>query len=334
MYWDSLRLHILDQRKLPISVEYLACASAEDVAAAIEALAVRGAPAIGIAAAFGVALASRKGRASVFEGILRLRRTRPTAVNLFGALERMEKRMKSLPEDILFEGLLQEASLLLAEDLECNRALGAAGASLLPDSCSILTHCNAGALATSGHGTALGVVRSAREQGKSVKVYACETRPVLQGARLTMWELLRDGFDVTLLCDSMAGHLLKSGAVDAVLVGADRIAANGDTANKIGSYSLAVLARYHGIPFYVAAPVSTIDSSLPSGKGIPIEERDGEEVRRLPGGGSLPDSFAVWNPAFDVTEGELISAIITNRGVLYPPYASSIADLGKMEGRK
>jgi len=316
LYWKNNRLYILDQRVLPGAVMFLECTTADDVAVAIETLAVRGAPAIGIAAAFGVAMAS-----------MRLVRTRPTAVNLFRALRRMEKTMASLPDDGLFEGLLAEAGMILADDLECNRAMGTAGAELLPPACTVITHCNAGALATGGHGTALGVIRSAREAGKDVKVFSCETRPVLQGARLTVWELLEDGFDVTLICDNMAGSLMKKGGIDAVIVGADRIAGNGDTANKIGTYPLAVLARHHGIPFYVAAPLNTIDPGLPSGVEIPIEERKAEEVKRLPGGGMLPDDYRVWNPAFDVTDGGLISAIITEKGVLRPPYGQAIKAL-------
>lgn len=320
LYWQDNRLFILDQRMLPGAVIFLQCETDENVALAIESLAVRGAPAIGIAAAFGVALAAQNGRDAALGACRRLARTRPTAVNLFWALSRMEKKIESLPNEKLFQGLLAEAEAILAEDLACNRAMGRAGAELLPANCAVITHCNAGALATGGHGTALGVVRSAREAGKNIKVFSCETRPVLQGARLTVWELMEDGIDVTLICDSMAGALMKKGGIDAVIVGADRIAANGDTANKIGTYSLAVLARRHNIPFYVAAPLSTIDPGLPSGEEIPIEERGAEEVKRLPGGGLLPDDYKVWNPAFDVTEGELITAIITEKGVLRPPF--------------
>ncbi|MGI6253720.1 MAG: S-methyl-5-thioribose-1-phosphate isomerase [Aminivibrio sp.] len=320
LYWKDDQLFILDQRMLPGAVMFLQCQSAEDVAIAIESLAVRGAPAIGIAAGFGFALASREGREEALKASRRLADTRPTAVNLFWALSRMEDRMAALTDEKLFDGLLAEAKAILAEDLACNRAMGRAGAELLPVECTVITHCNAGALATGGHGTALGVIRSAREAGKKVKVFSCETRPVLQGARLTVWELMEDGIDVTLICDNMAGALMQKGGIDAVIVGADRIAANGDTANKIGTYSLAVLAHRHGIPFYVAAPLSTIDPGLPSGKEIPIEEREAEEVRRLPGGGVLPEDYRIWNPAFDVTGGELISAIITEKGVLYPPF--------------
>jgi methylthioribose-1-phosphate isomerase len=324
--WKENRLSLLDQRRLPCSVEFLECGHAEEVAVAIEELAVRGAPAIGIAAAFGVVLEARKGRPEAERALKRLALTRPTAVNLFWALGRIEHRMSALSDGDLFSGLLEEALAIQKEDILGNRALGLAGAALLPEECTVLTHCNAGALATGGHGTALGVLRSAREAGKKVKVFSCETRPLLQGARLTVWELMQDGFDVTLLCDSMAGNLMKQEKISAVIVGADRIAANGDTANKIGTFSLAVLARNFGIPFYVAAPLSTFDPSLSSGKSIPIEERSADEVRRLPGGGMLPLGYSIWNPAFDVTEAELISAIITEKGVLRPPFADGIAE--------
>lgn len=327
LFWEDGRLVLLDQRQLPNRTVYMECSSVECVAEAIECLAVRGAPAIGIAAAFGTVLAAAEGRGAVERAVERLRRTRPTAVNLFWALDRMEAKARGTPEDELAGELLGEAREILQEDVACNRAIGRLGAELLPPVCTLLTHCNAGALATGGHGTALGVIRSAREAGKALRVYACETRPLLQGARLTVWELLQDGFDVTLLCDSMAGSLMKRGGVHAVVVGADRIAANGDTANKIGTYGLAVLARHHGIPFYVAAPVSTIDAALSSGGEIPIEERSPEEVLRLPGGSLLPEEYTVWNPAFDVTDSRYITAIITERGVLRPPYGEAIAAL-------
>ena len=327
--WEENRLSLLDQRRLPSNVEFLNCGSAEEVAVAIETLAVRGAPAIGIAAAFGVALEARRGRAEALRAVQRLAVTRPTAVNLFWALRRVEERMKTVPaeasNETLFSAVLEEATAIQREDLEGNRALGRAGAALLPDDCTVMTHCNAGALATGGHGTALGVIRSAREAGKTVRVYACETRPLLQGARLTVWELMQDGFDVTLLCDNMAASLMKSRRIDAVIVGADRIAANGDTANKIGTYSHALLAKHFGIPFYVAAPLSTFDVSLPSGDRIPIEERAADEVRRLPGGGMLPSDYSIWNPAFDVTDASLISAIITEKGAIVPPFTEGIA---------
>ncbi|MDI9370922.1 MAG: S-methyl-5-thioribose-1-phosphate isomerase [Synergistaceae bacterium] len=325
--WVDNRLRLLDQRKIPVSVEYMDCVSAEDVAKAIDTLAVRGAPAIGIAAAYGVALEAPGGREAALAAVKRLASTRPTAVNLFWALKRIEDRMEKTPDDELFDALLAEAFAIHREDLEGNLFMGRAGAELLPKECAILTHCNAGALATGGHGTALGVIRSARDTGKRVKVYACETRPLLQGARLTVWELMQDGIDVTLVCDSMSGALMREGRIDAVIVGADRIAANGDTANKIGTCTHAVLARHFGVPFYVAAPLSTFDPSIASGDAIPIEERDEDEVRRLPSGGLLPDDYSIWNPAFDVTDASLISAIITDKGVVRPPFEEGIASL-------
>ncbi len=325
--FDGAALEILDQRRLPGSVEYISCDSAEETARAIECLAVRGAPAIGIAAAYGVALASRSGRRAAEAACERLARTRPTAVNLFWALEGMKRKMALLSGEDLYRGLLEEARSIHRADLQNNRALGEAGAALLPSCCTVLTHCNAGALATGGHGTALGVIRSARDGGKSVKVFATETRPVLQGARLTVWELLEDGFDVTMICDSMAGALLNTGRIDAVITGADRIAANGDTANKIGTLSLAVLAAHFNVPFYIAAPLSTIDMGLPSGDSIPIEERDGREMRLLPGGGTLPENYPLWNPAFDVTDASLVTAVITEKGVARPPLGESLKAL-------
>lgn len=302
--WNGNSLQILDQRKLPSNIEYLDCKRVEDVALAIETLAVRGAPAIGIAAAWGVALAAKNGE-DIFLSIERLRKTRPTAVNLFWALDRISKAQD-------YEA---EAKKIHDEDVKNNRLIGEHGQKLLPRDAVVITHCNAGALATGGWGTALGVIRSAREAGKNIKIYSCETRPVLQGARLTAWELMRDGFDVTLICDSMAGALMRSKKIDAVIVGADRIAKNGDTANKIGTYSLAVNARRHGVPFYVAAPKSTFDMSLADGNKIPIEERCADEVRIISDGQRVPSEIKVWNPAFDVTPAELINAIITEDGL-------------------
>ena len=316
-------LKLLDQRALPDREAYVVCRTAEEVARAIETMAVRGAPAIGIAAAYGVVLAARSGRVAGLEALDRLARTRPTAVNLFAALNRMRAVLEaesSRGGEALAAALLDEAVRIHEADIEANRRMGAYGAELLPQNAVVLTHCNAGAIATGGHGTALGVLRSAREAGKTVRVYADETRPLLQGARLTAWELARDGFDVTLIADGMAGALMRTGRVDAVIVGADRIAANGDTANKIGTYALAVLAAAHGVPFYVAAPWSTFDLALPDGSGIPIEERSEEEMRALPNGARVPDAVWVWNPAFDVTPARYIAAIVTERGVSRPPY--------------
>ena len=319
-------LRLLDQRALPAEERFVLCRTVEEAARAIEDMTVRGAPAIGIAAAYGVALAvrdGRTGREAVRPAMDRLARTRPTAVNLFAALDRMARWLDTDPTlegDSLFRALLAEAAAIHEEDVAANRRMGELGAALLPDRAAVLTHCNAGAIATGGHGTALGVLRSAREMGKSLKIYADETRPLFQGARLTVWELARDGFDVTLIADDMAGALMRKERIDAVIVGADRIARNGDTANKIGTYGLSLLARAHGVPFYVAAPWSTLDPSLADGAGIPIEERSHEEMRLLPNGARVPDAVRVWNPAFDVTPAENVTAIITERGVFRGPY--------------
>ena len=329
--WAGDRLVMLDQRRLPgeeVEGEYRRW---EDVADAIRTLVVRGAPAIGVTAAFGVALAARQSGATTFDGLLAdletaskgLGATRPTAVNLFWALERMRRaaldgRDRTL--DDVRSRLAAEAQAILDEDLAANRAMGDHGAALVPMGARILTHCNAGALATAGYGTALGVIRSAHAQGKVALVWVDETRPVLQGSRLTAWECVRDGIPHRLVADVVAASLMARGEVSLVITGADRIAANGDTANKIGTYGLAVLARHHDVPFYVAAPSSTIDPSLPSGREIPIEERDAAEVRRVGAQQTAPEASPVYNPAFDVTPAALISAIITERGIVRPPY--------------
>ncbi len=303
----------------------------EDVADAIRTLVVRGAPAIGVAAAFGVVLAARASVATSFEMLMAdlevsfkgLASTRPTAVNLFWALDRMRRTGEALgdrPLEVVRARLLAEAQAILDEDLAANRALGEHGAALVPPRARILTHCNAGALATAGYGTALGVVRSAHAQGKVALLWVDETRPVMQGSRLTAWECVREGIPHRLIADVVAASLMGRGQVDLVVTGADRIAANGDTANKIGTYALAVLAKHHGLPFYVAAPFSTIDPTLPAGGQIPIEERDAQEVRHVGGHATAPESSPVFNPAFDVTPAPLISAIITERGVFRPPY--------------
>lgn len=322
--WTGDSLRILDQRALPEEVVFLDCRTVAQVADAIRTLAVRGAPAIGIAAAYGVVIGARVDRKNLETVIYELAATRPTAVNLFWALGRMRavaEREAEEPDDIFLSRLLFEAGSIHHEDVTNNKKMGAFGASLLPQRATVLTHCNAGALATGGHGTALGVLRSAREADKEiVKVYADETRPLLQGARLTAWELAEDGFDVTVICDSMAGYLMSTEKIDAVIVGADRIAANGDAANKIGTYGLAVLAAHHKVPFYVAAPKSTFDPTLSEGCEIPIEERGAEEVRVLPDGKRVPDGISVWNPAFDVTPAALITAIINETGVYRAPY--------------
>lgn len=301
--WRGGALELLDQRRLPEQAVYLRCTSAAEVAEAIRGMAVRGAPAIGCAAAFGVVLG--RGEPGAYE---MLARSRPTAVNLFWALERMKRAAD----------LEAEACAILAEDIAANRALGALGAALIPDGARIMTHCNAGALATAGYGTALGVVRAARAAGKRISVIVNETRPLLQGARLTAWEMVQENIPATLVTDSMAGHLMSRGEVDLVIVGADRIAANGDVANKIGTYTLAVLAQRHALPFYVAAPVSTFDPRCASGAQIPIEERAADEVTGYRGVRSAPQGVAVRNPAFDVTPAELITAIICEKGVFKP----------------
>ena len=311
-------LRLLDQRALPGEELYVLCRDVEDVARSIENMTVRGAPAIGITAAYGVVLAAADGAESALSAIERLSRTRPTAVNLFQALDIMKQKIKAgcnLSGEELKACLLAEAIRIHEDDVKNNMRLGAFGAALLPERAVVLTHCNAGAIATGGHGTALGILRSAREVGKDIKVYADETRPLLQGARLTAWELARDGFDVTLIADSMAAFLMQKGEVDAVIVGADRIVRNGDTANKIGTYMLAVLASVHKVPFYVAAPWSTIDLTLQCGEEIPIEERSAEEIRTLLNGQRVGDNIKIWNPAFDVTPAKYITAIITEKGV-------------------
>ena len=330
--WQGDRLVLLDQRRLPGDEVYLECRTWSEVADAIRTLAVRGAPAIGVAAAFGVALAGLSSSAQDGEALLRdveaaadgLAATRPTAVNLFWALDRMRRYARSrrtLPPPALRAGLVTEAEAICEEDIAANRRLGAFGAELVPARARILTHCNAGGLATAGYGTALGVVRSAVEAGRQPFVWVDETRPVLQGARLTAWELAREGIPHAVIADVAAASTMARGEVDLVVVGADRIAANGDTANKIGTYGVAVLARHHGIPFYVAAPFSTIDPTIPDGSAIPIEERDPREVQELAGRRIVPAASPARNPAFDVTPATLVTAIITERGVFRPPYA-------------
>ena len=311
----------------------------EQVADVIVNMVVRGAPAIGVSAAYGVALGALKTKATTpaefapeFEHICaRLAGTRPTAVNLFWAIDRMKKLFADLVAlgstlDQIKEAMLAEADAMYEEDIAACKAMGAFGASLLPVDGGVLTHCNAGALATCGYGTALGVIRSAVEQGKRIRVYADETRPFLQGARLTAWELMEDGIDTTVICDNMAAHLMRKGFIQAVVVGADRIAANGDTANKIGTYNVAILAKEHGIPFYVAAPWSTIDLGTATGEGIPIEERPAVEVTHHGGKQLTPNGVRICNPAFDVTPAKYVTAIITERGVLRAPYSESLRE--------
>jgi methylthioribose-1-phosphate isomerase len=334
----SGQIEMIDQRVLPARFDVLAYDSAAGVAAAIRSMVVRGAPAIGCAAAYGIAVEAERlqqlaraafavGMSAAFE---LLAQSRPTAVNLFWALQRMQAALAAAQAQTppaIADALLQEAHDILAADVRANRAMGAFGAALLPPTAQVLTHCNAGALATAGHGTALGVIRSAVAAGKRISVIVNETRPILQGARLTVWELQQDNIPVTLIVDNMAGHMMQQGAVDAVIVGADRVAANGDFANKIGTYMVAVLAHRHGIPFYVAAPLSTIDRQLASGAEIPIEERNAAEVRGFADLRWAPADVAVRNPAFDVTPAELVTALITEKGVVKSPTAAGIAVL-------
>ena len=308
MRWKGDRLELLDQRRLPEETVYVTCRTAAETANAIRDMVVRGAPAIGCAAAFGIALDAMRG-ADLAAASVQLAASRPTAVNLFWALD----RMKGVAD------AEAEAIAIYEEDLAACRAMGAHGAALIPDGARIMTHCNAGALATAGHGTALGVIRSARDLGKSISVVANETRPYLQGARLTAWEMVQEKIPVTLISDNMAGHLMSCGEIDLVIVGADRIAANGDAANKIGTYTLAVLAARHGLPFYVAAPLSTFDPAIPDGSHIEIEERPADEVTGYRGLRWAPHGVRVRNPAFDVTPADLIAAIITERGVIERP---------------
>jgi len=328
---------MIDQRKLPTREIYVRCKTAAEVARAIKSMVIRGAPAIGVAAAMGIAIGMRDSAASgtqkfateFFKTCDMMAATRPTAVNLFWAIERMKRAFAAGAEagegvEELKARLDREAAAIHDEDVANCRAMGAFGAEVVPAEARILTHCNAGALATAGYGTALGVIRGAVEAGKHVAVFADETRPFLQGARLTAWELVRDGIDTTVITDNMAGSLMQQGRVNFVVVGADRIAANGDTANKIGTYSVAVLAREHAIPFYVAAPLSTIDLKTPDGGQIPIEERNVREVTHVGASQVAPDGARVWNPAFDVTPHALIAGIITERGVFRAPYTESL----------
>ena len=342
--WTDEGVRMIDQTRLPTEEIYRTYGDYDEVAEAIRSMVIRGAPAIGVAAAMGVALGIKNSGArtipalrSDFDRIAEtLSKTRPTAVNLFWAIARMRKVFEASLSchdtdaqvvQAVRITLEEEAKRILAEDIATNQAMGRHGALLLPDSGTVLTHCNAGALATGGYGTALGVIRAAVSQGKNIQVFADETRPFLQGARLTAWELAKDGIPVTLITDNMAGHFMQQGQIKAVIVGADRIAANGDTANKIGTYSLAVLAHENHVPFYVAAPLSTIDRSLPSGEGIPIEERSSTEVTQLGGVQIAPLSVTARHPAFDVTPHRYITAIITERGVARAPYSESLRAL-------
>ena len=328
--WRNNQLEMIDQRCLPAIIQFLSYSDAQTVAEGIQQMVVRGAPAIGVAAAYGIALEAQKcatlTREKFAEQMVQafdvLAASRPTAVNLFWALNRMRDRFSvSSTNDNVFVArlLLEEAHAIYHEDIETNKKMGAFGASILDDGMCILTHCNAGALATAGHGTALGVIRSAVAEGKKITVFADETRPFLQGARLTAWELSEDGIDTTLITDNMAGHFMKIGTIDAVIVGTDRVSANGDVANKIGTYMVAVLAKEHDIPFYVACPLSTIDLSISSGDDIPIEERSSNEVTGYRDVRWAPENVKVRNPSFDVTPARLITALITEQGIVHAP---------------
>ncbi len=343
--WTEQGVRFIDQTKLPTEELYVTCSNYQSVATAIKDMIVRGAPAIGVAAAMGVALGARDAKANSvaelrpqFEEICRtLASTRPTAVNLFWAIERMKNRFEELASRSLAEvkqGLIREAQRMYVEDIAACEAMGRHGAVLLPASGTVLTHCNAGALATCGYGTALGVIRAAVEAGKKIQVFADETRPFLQGSRLTAWELMRDGIPTTVISDNMSGAMMRQGKIQAVVVGADRIAANGDVANKIGTYSVAVLAREHNIPFYVAAPLSTIDLATPDGDHIPIEQRSQREVTHLAEKRIAPEGVKVENPAFDVTPHRYVSAIITEHGVAKAPYEGSLRQLIEAGRRK
>jgi len=336
--WTAEGVRFIDQTKLPTEEVYVTCRDYEEVATAIRDMIVRGAPAIGVAAAMGVALGVRDADG---DHVAELRRqfdqicdtigeTRPTAVNLFWAIRRMQDRFEQvseLPVAQIKQAIVAEAQRMYVEDIAANEAMGRHGAVLLPASGGVLTHCNAGALATCGYGTALGVVRAAVESGKKIHIYADETRPFLQGARLTAWELVKDNIPTTVIADNMAGAMMRQGKIGAVIVGADRIAANGDVANKIGTYTVAVLAKEHGIPFYVAAPTSTVDLETPDGSKIPIEQRSSREVSHIAGKQMTPNGAKIENPAFDVTPNEYVTAIITERGVAKAPYGESLKGL-------
>ncbi len=339
--WTGRAVKIVDQTCLPSKVEYRECTSVEELAEAIEKLRIRGAPAIGVAAAFGVVLAADEIRASTRQEFVtalearlaRLAGTRPTAVNLSWALDRMRRVIASWTSESVAEvrkRLLEEAVRIREEDRQICRTMGLNGAELLEDGMTVLTHCHTGGLATSDYGTALGVIYAAKEQGKTIRVFADETRPLLQGARLTAWELAQYGIDVTLICDSTAAWVMNRGFIDCVLVGADRIAMNGDVANKIGTFGVALAAKEHGIPFYVVAPTSTIDMTLASGEEIPIEERPAEEVTCVAGQRVAPESIKVYNPAFDVTPSRYVSAIVSEKGIAREPFEAAFRQWSSM----
>jgi methylthioribose-1-phosphate isomerase len=342
--WTEQGVRFIDQTKLPTEEIYLTCGTHEEVADAIRTMVVRGAPAIGVAAAMGIALGVKGSKAENVGDLKRefdsicdnMATTRPTAVNLFWAIARMKEKFERLrvrPVAQIKEALVEEAKRMHAEDIAANQAMGRHGATLMPSSGGVLTHCNAGALATAGYGTALGVIRAAVEAGKKIHVYADETRPFLQGSRLTAWELMKDGIPTTVISDNMAGAMMKQGKIGAIVVGADRIAANGDVANKIGTYTVAVLAKENGIPFYVAAPMSTVDLACADGSGIPIEQRNTREVSHIAGKQMVPDGVSIENPAFDVTPAKYVTAIITERGIARAPYGASLSKLAGAEAK-
>src|SRR6202046_5118315 len=340
--WTDQGVRFIDQTKLPTEETYVTCKTHEQVADVIRNMVVRGAPAIGVAAAMGIALGLKNAKAETVGDLKRdldqicdnMSKTRPTAVNLFWAIRRMQdkfERVRIRPIAQIQQDLLEESRRMHAEDIAANKAMGRHGATLMPNQGGVLTHCNAGALATAGYGTALGVIRAAVEQGKKIHVYADETRPFLQGSRLTAWELMKDGIPTTVISDNMAGAMMSKGKIGAVVVGADRVAANGDVANKIGTYSVAVLAKEHGIPFYVAAPISTVDLDTPDGSKIPIEQRNTREVTHIAGKQMVPDGVEVENPAFDVTPAKYVAAIITEKGIARAPYEDSLRRLAGLE---
>jgi methylthioribose-1-phosphate isomerase len=336
--WTDQGVRFIDQTKLPMEETYVNCTTYEQVADVIRDMVVRGAPAIGVAAAMGIALGLQNSKAENGGDLKRdfdqvcevIGKTRPTAVNLFWAIRRMQEKFETLrvrPIPQIKQSLIEEAKRMHAEDIAANRAMGLHGATLMPATGGVLTHCNAGALATCGYGTALGVIRAAFEQGKKIHVYADETRPFLQGSRLTAWELMKDGIPTTVISDNMSGAMMRQGKIQAIVVGADRIAANGDVANKIGTYTVAVLAKEHNIPFYVAAPISTVDLETPDGSKIPIEQRSPREVTHIAGKQMVPDGVSIENPAFDVTPAKYVTAIVTERGIARAPYQESLKKL-------
>jgi methylthioribose-1-phosphate isomerase len=336
--WTDQGVRFIDQTKLPTEETYVNCTTYQEVADVIRNMVVRGAPAIGVSAAMGIALGVKNSKAENVSELKRdfdqicdvIGKTRPTAVNLFWAIKRMQQKFEMLrvrPIPQIKQSLIDEAQRMHAEDIAINQTMGKHGAALMPASGGVLTHCNAGALATAGYGTALGVIRAAVEAGKKIQVYADETRPFLQGARLTAWELVKDGIPTTVISDNMSGAMMRQGKIGAVIVGADRIAANGDVANKIGTYTVAVLAKEHGIPFYVAAPISTVDLETPDGSKIPIEQRNAAEVTHFAGKLITPQGVSIENPAFDVTPAKYVSAIVTERGIARAPYEESLKEL-------